>query len=71
MRAETLSVYLCPFYVLTPHWNWAKPLSPNLATASAVVCWAVAGLERVAMAAAAVMVMSFMMSLRICAQGSP
>lgn len=21
MRAETLSVYLCPFYVLTPKWN--------------------------------------------------
>ena len=21
MRAETLSVYLCPFYVLTPRWS--------------------------------------------------
>ena len=24
MRAETLSVYLCPFYVLTPSWASTK-----------------------------------------------
>ena len=31
MRAETLSVYLCPFYVLTPAWAWLAFLAAGTA----------------------------------------